>query len=231
MREMAPGIEIIVRLSAFDMVPFKPNEDTHIGEPVITGPYKYAFGGDKNDSTGIDLTETCDFIQMLYDLGIRMINVTGGSPYYTPHLQRPALFPPSDGYLTPEDPLVGVERHISVTSYIKERFPDMVFVGTGYTYLQEYLPHVAQAAVSNRKVDSVGVGRMVLSYPDFWNDIFTRGEVDSKRICRTLSHCTTSARAGLRSGCYPLDPFYRDLEPDGPQLRETAKQHRAARRA
>jgi NADPH2 dehydrogenase len=30
-----------------------------------------------------------------------------------------------------------------------------------------------------------------------------------KKVCRTFSDCTTSARKGMVSGCYPLDPFYK----------------------
>ena len=41
---------------------------------------------------------------------VKLLNLSAGSPYYNPHIQRPAMFPPSDGYQPPEDPLVGVER-------------------------------------------------------------------------------------------------------------------------
>ena len=58
------------------------------------------------------LDESRAFLRVLHDLGIRWTCVSAGSPYYNPHLQRPALFPPSDGYLPPEDPLVGVARQI-----------------------------------------------------------------------------------------------------------------------
>jgi NADPH2 dehydrogenase len=30
-------------------------------------------------------------------------------------------------------------------------------------------------------------------------------------ICRTFSDCTTAPRHGLRSGCYPLDDYYKAL--------------------
>jgi len=60
-------------------------------------------------------------IDLLAELGVRWISVTAGSPYYSPHVQRPALFPPSDGYLPPEDPLVGVARQIAATAEIKRR--------------------------------------------------------------------------------------------------------------
>ena len=58
--------------------------------------------------------------------------------------QRPALFPPTDGYEPPEDPLHGVARQIRVTAMLKAEFPDMVIVGSAYTYLQEWLPNVGQ---------------------------------------------------------------------------------------
>ena len=45
-------------------------------------------------------------------LGVRFVNVTAASPYYNPHLIRPALYPPSDGYHPPEDPFVGVMRQL-----------------------------------------------------------------------------------------------------------------------
>jgi hypothetical protein len=35
-------------------------------------------------------------------------------------------------------------------------------------------------------------------------------KLQAKRICRTFSDCTTGPRNGLVSGCYPLDPFYKD---------------------
>ena len=53
------------------------------------------------------MDETAEFLQVLTELHIPMVNVTIGSPYYTPHVTRPALYPPSDGYQPPEDPLVG----------------------------------------------------------------------------------------------------------------------------
>src|SRR5437879_13905192 len=113
----------------------------------------------------MDLTETIRFLSLLEELEVRLVNITAGSPYYNPHVQRPAVYPPSDGYLPPEDPLVGVARQLAVTAAIKARFPELLVVGSAYSYLQEYLPHVAQAVVRNGGADCVGLGRMVLAYP------------------------------------------------------------------
>jgi 2,4-dienoyl-CoA reductase-like NADH-dependent reductase (Old Yellow Enzyme family) len=164
------------------------------------------------DPTDTDLSEPERFLSLLEELGIQLVNITAGSPYYNPHIQRPALYPPSDGYLPPEDPLVGVARQMAVTRQLKQRFPDLLMVGSGYTYLQDFLPHVAQAAVREGWVDFVGLGRMVLTYPEFLWEASECGEIQRKRICRTFSDCTTAPRKGLPSGCYPLDEYYKDSD-------------------
>ena len=207
-RQHAPGLHIGVRLSAFDLLPYKPGED-RIGVPeAVNGGYRYAFGGD-GSGAGIDLTETKAFLQLLETLDIRLVCLTAGSPYYNPHIQRPALFPPSDGYQPPEDPLVGVARQINAAAQLKRDFPNLVLVGTGYSYLQDWLPNVASYAVRTGMVDSVGLGRMVLSYPELPADVLAGVPLQRKRICRTFSDCTTAPRNGMVSGCYPLDPFYK----------------------
>ena len=127
-----------------------------------------------------------------------------------PHIQRPATYPPSDGYQPPEDPIIGCVRQINVVRKLKAAFPDLAIVGTAYTYFQEYLPHIAQALVREGAVDSVGLGRMVLAYPELPWDTLTEGRMQDKLICRTFSDCTTAPRNGMVSGCYPLDPFYKD---------------------
>ncbi|MBK8033438.1 MAG: NADH:flavin oxidoreductase [Chloroflexi bacterium] len=207
-RQHAPGLHIGVRLSAFDLLPYKPGED-RIGVPeAVNGGYPYAFGGD-GSGAGIDLTETKAFLRLLEALDIRLVCLTAGSPYYNPHIQRPALFPPSDGYQPPEDPLVGVARQINAAAQLKRDFPHLVLVGTGYSYLQDWLPNVASYAVRTGMVDSVGLGRMVLSYPELPADVLAGVPLQRKRICRTFSDCTTAPRNGMVSGCYPLDPFYK----------------------
>ena len=218
-RLRCPGLMVGVRLSAFDFVPFRPHPDQGRGGRPGPGvpepyedclPYRYGFGMEQGAPLRIDMDETFAFIEMLHGLGVELLNISCGSPYYNPHIQRPALFPPSDGYQPPEDPLVGVARQLSTAARIKERFAEMPVVGTGYSYLQEYLPLVAQASVREGKVDFVGLGRMVLSYPQLPRDVLQKGRMERKPVCRTFSDCTTAPRNGMVSGCFPLDPFYRN---------------------
>ncbi len=215
-KQAAPGLEMGIRLSAFDLLPFKkgPND---VGVPEAAEGYPFAFGGHES-GLSIDLDEPKAFLALAQSLGIQMICITGGSPYYNPHLMRPALFPPSDGYLPPEDPLLGVKRQIDVTAELKKAFPELVIIGSGYSYLQEWLPNVAQNVLSNGMADSVGFGRMVLSYPTMPADMSAGRTLTRNLICRTFSDCTTAPRNGLVSGCYPLDPLYKKL-PEAEELK------------
>ena len=220
-RAAAPGLHIGVRLSAFDTVPFCHDTERSSNGKLGPGiperyegllPYSYGFGVNRLHPTETDLTETVRFLSLLEELDIRLVNLTAGSPYYNPHIQRPALFPPSDGYEPPEDPLVGVARQMEATRYLKQKFQNLIFVGSAYSYLQDFLPHVAQAAIRLGWTDFVGLGRMILTYPEILWDATEGRAIQRKRICRTFSDCTTAPRNGLPSGCYPLDDYYKDSE-------------------
>ena len=204
----APGLKIGARVSIFDYLPYRTGENK-AGVPDDGDP-RLAFGSD-DLGLGIDLDEPSKLMELMVQLGIQMVCTTAGSPYYNPHILRPAFFPPSDGYGPPEDPLVGVARQIQATADLKRRHPGITFVGSGYTYLQDWLPNVAQAVVGQGMVDSIGLGRMVLSYPELPADVINGAATKRKKVCRTFSDCTTAARNGLISGCYPLDPFYKAM--------------------
>jgi NADPH2 dehydrogenase len=211
-RRDCPGLDIGVRLSAFDYPPFR--EDADGMARVLdwrdeSGQYPFSFGGDPDTPTAIQYDEIFAFLDLLEKLDMRMINISAASPYYNPHLTRPAYFPPSDGYLPPEDPLVGVARQINVVAKLKSQGTNLAMIGSAYSYLQEWLPNVAQNVIRNGKADFIGLGRMILSYPEFPADVLAGKELNRKRLCRTFSDCTTAPRQGMISGCYPLDPYYK----------------------
>ncbi|QEF99293.1 NADPH dehydrogenase [Stieleria maiorica] len=220
-RAEAPELELGVRLSIFDFLPYRKS-DSGVGEPDPAGDPRLVFGSNSRGDAVV-LDEPIQFLSLMQSLGMKLICTTAGSPYYTPHLQRPAFFPPSDGYDPPEDPLIGVDRQIEATAELKKRFPEMFVVGSGYTYLQDWLPNVAQAVVQDGLADSIGLGRMVLSYPDLPADVLEGNQLARKKVCRTFSDCTTAPRKGIISGCYPLDPFYKNL-PERKELLELKKQ-------
>ncbi len=231
-------IDIGVRLSAFDFVPFRP--DPALSQPGKLGPgipedyshclpYRYAFGVNPENPETYDLRETFQFAELCAELGVKLLNLSAGSPYYNPHLQRPAAYPPSDGYQPAHDPLIDVARqmdvvrqvkaHLEKTPNPKSQIPNPIVIGSAYSYLQEYLPHVAQYVVRHGWTDMVGLGRMVLSYPGLLADAVSQGTLTPKFICRTFSDCTTAPRNGLISGCYPLDKYY-SAKPEFQKLKE-----------
>ena len=225
-------IDVIVRVSACDFVPFRA--DPTRAQPGKLGPgvpddfshclpYHYGFGLDPANPLQVDLTETKQFVKLCADLGVKLVSLSAGSPYYNPHIQRPAAYPPSDGYQPAHDPLVDVERQVQVVRQLRAPAPaDLAIAGCAYSYLQDFLPHVTQRLVSEGWVDVVGLGRMVLSYPDMLPDAMANGALTSKRICRTFSDCTTGPRNGLVSGCYPLDDHYKN-RPEADQLKQVKK--------
>jgi hypothetical protein len=118
-------------------------------------------------------------------------------------------------------------RHLTVVRDLKKAFPDFCLMGSGYTYLQEFFPNVAQAVVRQGWVDIVGLGRMVLAYPELPLDILHGRGIQKKRLCRTFSDCTTAPRNGIVSGCYPLDAHYKK----SPQFKTLADVKKPAKTA
>ena len=135
-RDASPRLAIGVRLSVFDTVPFRKNA-RGVGEgEAPASSYRWAFGLFDSDKGSMDeaLADARQVLGILERLGVRWICVTAGSPYYNPHVQRPALFPPVDGYLPPEDPLAGVARQIDATARLKAACPSLVFVGSAVAH-------------------------------------------------------------------------------------------------
>jgi 2,4-dienoyl-CoA reductase-like NADH-dependent reductase (Old Yellow Enzyme family) len=226
LRSRVPQLAVGVRLSAYDFVPFEADANG-VGAPVADAERcaRYAFGGDAS-GCGVDLTEAHRFVETCRELGIGLVCITAGSPYYNPHVQRPAFFPPSDGYTPPEDPLVGVARMVAATAELARAHADIAVVGSGYSYLQQWLPHAAQHTIRTGGATSVGIGRGMLSYPQLAGDVLAGRPLETSRLCRTFSDCTTAPRNGLVSGCYPLDEFYKDR----PERLELAAAKKATRK-
>ncbi|NLD76847.1 MAG: NADH:flavin oxidoreductase [Acidimicrobiales bacterium] len=225
-RRSRPDLAVGVRISAYDLRPFEPGADGR-GRPVAGDGMPRPFGGSV-DGSEPDLGEVHQVLRRFRELGIGLVCVTAGSPYYVPHIQRPAYFPPSDGYQPPTDPLVDVARLLQVTAALTHEHPDLAIVGSGYSYLQDHVAHVAQAVVERGDATSIGLGRMMLSYPTLPADSLAGRALDRRAVCRTFSDCTTAPRHGLVSGCYPLDEEYKD-RPERIELAAIKRRSRQAR--
>ncbi len=221
-RSACPGLGIGVRLSVGDVAPFAAGKDG-VGVPEVAGPAPadLGFGLDRSDVAVPEsaCSEAIRLVGRLLEAGVEMVSVTMGSPYTCPHLSRPFTYPASDGYLPPEDPLRSVLRQLAAVRTVRAAFPGLPLVGAGYSYLQEWLPYLAEAEVGHGRVDFVGLGRMVLAYPRLPADVLAGRPLDRRQICRTFSDCTTGPRNGMVSGCYPLDVRYRRT-PEFAKIRE-----------
>lgn len=165
-------------------------------------PYPFGWGVDKDDYTKYDLTEPFKLADILYDKGVRLINATMGTPYYNPHVNRPY----DKGYYVPkEHQLVGVARLLSGAGELQKRHPDMIVVGTGYSWLRDFAPNFAAGAIKSGKAKIVGFGRGAFAYPDFAADIIATGKMDRKKCCITCGKCTELMRAKSFSGCVIRD--------------------------
>jgi hypothetical protein len=66
---------------------------------------------------------------------------------------------------------------------------------------------------------------MVLAYPTLPIDVLNGRAMQRKSVCRTFSDCTNAPRAGLPSGCYPLDPHYKQSE-DATRLKQLKRRRK-----
>ncbi len=214
-REETKG-ELIVatRLNAYD----GPAYDAS-GKPMeYPRPFLYGFGCDEEDPLQMDLAEPVAWAQEMAELGVQIINVSMGNPYASPHIGRPFDKPPVDGYEPPEHPLFGVARHFEATAAIKKAVGSKaVVVGSGYSFLRQFLALAGEANKRAGKVDIVALGRGAIAYPDYVRDLLETGQMATNKVCLAVSFCTTLMRikdhplGQMPTGCVPRDPIYADL--------------------
>lgn len=223
-REEVPDLILASRMNAYDSVPHSPQGEERIGVPIDHHPpLRTLFGVSEQDYLVEDLAEPLQVVKWLADWGISLLNITIGNPYASPHVVRPAEYPPVDGYHAPEHPLIGVARHFRIASAIQAAVPHVPVVGSGYSWLQEFVLEFAAANVASGAVQLAGLGRATLSHPDFVNTARQTGKLNRKLVCRTFSYCTGLMRAKdhplgqYPTGCPPFDkevydPIWKELQ-------------------
>lgn len=180
--------------------------------------YPYGFGVDKNDYMKPDLSEPKALIGELIKVGYPILNVSIGNPYFNPHFGRPFDFPIVGVNPPEEHPLFGIARLLQIIGEIQQEFPDLPIVGTGYSWLRHFFPHVAAAIVKQGKATLIGQGRGSFAYPDSVNDLIKKGAMDPHKVCVTCSGCTQIMRDGGHTGC-----VIRDKEIYGTEYRKARK--------
>jgi 2,4-dienoyl-CoA reductase-like NADH-dependent reductase (Old Yellow Enzyme family) len=211
-RAEIPGLVIASRLNVYDGIPYRKQPGGDGGEPCPwQPPVRTAWGTSEDDPFQPDLREPHAWIEEMARLGVALVNVSMGNPYSNPHVIRPFEYPPPDGYETPEHPLLGVDRHFRLAGELQQAFPQLPLVGSGYSYLQEFLFQAGAANLRDGRISFVGVGRAALPQPDFARQLQEHGRLDRKRVCRTFSYCTALMRAKhnelgqFATGCPPFD--------------------------
>ena len=192
-----PGVFVTTRMNAFDGI-----------------PHPYGFGVDREDGGTPDLTEPLALVGRLRELGIPVLNVSIGNPYFNPHYGRPFDFPVQGMRAPDEHPLVGLSRFMGITRRIQDAFSGLPVVGSGYSWLRQFVPYVASGVVQSHGATLIGLGREAFAYPDAVKDIQETGRMDPARCCVACSACSQIMRDGAMTGC-----VVRDSEIYGPQYR------------
>lgn len=171
-------------------------------------PYPYGFGVAKDGSLAFDPTDPTWLLKELDALGVKLLNISMGNPYFNPHVNRPFA---KGGYDPEEHPLSGVARMLLGTAELKKAVPDMKLISSGLSYLGVAAPHVAAALIENGGFDFAGFGRTIFAYPNFAEDIVTFGTLKKEKLCICCSKCTELMRGGSTPGCVIRDPLYTEL--------------------
>ena len=166
-------------------------------------PQPYGFGVRNDGTIDFDPTEPIWLLKQLRDLGVELLNITMGNPYFNPHVNRPFAM---GGYTIEEHPLESVARMLKGIATLKKEVPEIKIISSALSYLGVAAPNVVAAFVEQGGFDIGGFGRTIFAYPDFAKDILTKGEMDKNKICICCSKCTEIMRSpGGTPGCVIRD--------------------------
>ena len=188
------SLQIAVRLNAYDSV-----------------PYPYGWGVSREDFHRPDYAEPARLVGILAGMGVDLFNVTCGNPYYNPHVNRPYDV---GTYCPPFHPLEGVATLLGAARAMQQVAPAATVMATGFSWLRQWAPHVAAAAIKKGWFALAGFGRMAFAYPDFARDVLELGRLETTKVCLACSKCTVIMRDGGTAGCVLRDaptyaPIYR----------------------
>lgn len=202
-KKLSDEIDVTVRLNAYDGM-----------------PYPYGWGVDPQDDRQTDLSEPIRLVKLLRDLGVKLMNISGGNPYYNPHINRPWDFGP---YVPRENQLYGVERMLKNARDIQKAVPEIAIIATGFSWLREFGPTCAAGGIHEGWFQLAGFGRQSFAYPDFAADIIATGTLQRKKCCIACGKCSEMMRLDGVTGCVIHDaevyrPIYKKLKQGKPSL-------------
>lgn len=168
-------------------------------------PYPFGFGMSKERREEIDLDEPRRVVRLLAEQGCTLINITAGNPHLYPHLGRPYDRPVFGASFPEEHPLEGVVRLLRVTAELQKASQGVPCVGTGFSWLRQFFPHVGAAVIDRGEARLIGLGRSALAYPEAPRDLMDSGRLDPRKVCIACSRCSELTRALHQTGCVTRD--------------------------
>lgn len=169
-------------------------------------PYPYGWGVREGADIAVDLTEPLALVRMLHeDMGMKLLDVTIGNPYFNPHVNRPYDGGP---YVPQEHPLTGVARMAHCVGTIQRAYPELKVISSGLSYLRQFSANLAAGELETGVCSIAGFGREAFAYPDFPQDILKKGEMEPNKCCIACGKCTELMRAGSTAGCVIRDAVY-----------------------
>ena len=192
------GLDICVRLNAYDCV-----------------PYPYGWGMKMEDGVmEPDLTEPIKLCKLLVKKGVKLIDLSTMMPRYSPY-GRGLMAEHEEGPEAEINPYEGCYNLWKATKEIKEAVPEGIFVCTGLTWMEQFGGNVAAGGINQGWFDIGGFGRQLTAYPDFARDLLEDKKMDRKKCCVLCDKCYDLIQIGhCQTGCVMRDsdvymPFYK----------------------
>lgn len=192
-QELGHSLDIAVRLSAYDSLPYP------YGWGMVQNP-----GVMKDDTAEVDL--------LLDELGkkdVELVNIT---------TFEPRVAPEGLGYMADFlddaeiDPYRGAAHLLQATRRLRENHPKIKFVCTGLAWFAQFAPLVGSGGIRDGWFDLAGFGRNVLADHGFVPRVLGGGSPDSNSLCLRCDRCYDMFLRDIPTGCPVHDPFYKLID-------------------
>lgn len=191
-KTVGDGIELAVRLNAYDAIPYPYGWGMAFREGVMEA----------------DLEEPKRLMTLLHRQGVNLFNISS---------MMPRCAPAGRGYLAlydPDAPILpwaGVETLLQATRELKRAVPGAAVVASGLSWFQQFGANVGAGGVRERWFDVAGFGRQALADPMFAARILNGEGLRADHSCLACDLCYRCLERGLPVGCLSRDPAYRRM--------------------
>ena len=171
------------------------------------------FGVSAEDYRKFDPSGPIRFVQHLRANGLHLLNVTSASPCLRG--SERGVRRRSDAEQPDEHPLMTLDRQMILARTLREAVPDLPVVGSGFSWLRQFLPQVAAGALRDGIMDFAGLGRSALAHPSAPAEILANGRMEAGSTCMVCFACSQLHDEGETVGC-----VLRDAEAYGEAYRQ-----------